>query len=273
MRKDKIALQLHSVRDELQQDFYETLKKVKKMGYSGVEFAGLFGRDPMDVKAWCADLGLDPISAHVPLVQLMEDLETTIDCYADIGCKYVVIPYLAESDRYGSEAFNAMMDRIPAIGEELAKRGMVLQYHNHDFEFASIGGEYVLDYMYRTVGPDKLQTQLDTCWVNVGGEDPVKYLKKYAGRIPTVHLKDFAGRRSDNMYVLIGLDDNRKEAASGEFEFRPLGKGLQNIPAIVEAATEGGAEWFIVEQDRPSMGLSAMECAKVSMDYLMNEVL
>lgn len=273
MRKDRIALQLYSVCDELQQDFYKTLKKVKEMGYSGVEFAGLFEHDPMEVKAWCAEFGLNPISAHVPLTELTEDLEATIDCYARIGCKYVVIPYLPESDRYGCDGFQAMMEHIPAIGEALSRRGMVLQYHNHDFEFVSAGGEYVLDYMYRTVGPDRLQTQLDTCWINVAGEDPVKYLKKYAGRTPTVHLKDFAGQRSEKMYALIGLNDDQKEATGGEFEFRPLGKGLQNIPAIVEAATAGGAEWFIVEQDRPSMGLSAMECAKVSIDYLLNEVL
>ena len=32
MQKDKIALQLYSVRDDMQQDFYGTLKKVKEMG-------------------------------------------------------------------------------------------------------------------------------------------------------------------------------------------------------------------------------------------------
>ena len=42
--------------------------------------------------------------------------------------------------------------------------------------------------------------------------------------------------------------------------------------AIVAAADAGGAEWYVVEQDRPSMGLEPLECAKVSIDYLLNEI-
>ena len=68
---------------------------------------------------------------------------------------------------------------------------------------------------------------------------------------------------------ILGIDDEeKKEQSSGAFEFRPLGKGLQNIPDIVNASIEGGAKWLIIEQDEPSMGLSRMECAKVSIDYL-----
>jgi len=47
-----------------------------------------------------------------------------------------------------------------------------------------------------------------------------------------------------------------------------VGKGVQNFPAIVEAAKEGGAQWFIVEQDNPSLGLTALECAEVSVNYV-----
>lgn len=92
-------------------------------------------------------------------------------------------------------------------------------------------------------------------------------MRKYAGRIPTVHLKDFAGRKAGRMYGLIGLEDNGEK--SGDFEFRPLGKGFQDIPAIVKAAVESGAQWLIVEQDEPSMGLGRMECAQASIEYLM----
>lgn len=39
-----VALQLYSVRDELEADFEGTIAKVKEFGYDGVEFAGLYGR-------------------------------------------------------------------------------------------------------------------------------------------------------------------------------------------------------------------------------------
>ena len=44
--KFPIALQLYSVRDDIAADFEGTLKKVKAMGYDGVEFAGLYGNLP-----------------------------------------------------------------------------------------------------------------------------------------------------------------------------------------------------------------------------------
>lgn len=267
MWKDKIGLQLYSVRDEMQEDFEGTLRQVKEMGYSAVEFAGLYGRSPREVKALCEKLELIPLSAHVPFAELIADPQGVVACYKQIGCRYIVIPYLTEEYRPGAEKFEEVISGARVIGEAAAEAGMVLQYHNHDFEFVKIDGEYALDVLYREVGPAFLQTQIDTCWVNVAGEDPAAYVRKYAGRIPTVHLKDFAGAKSENMYALIGIDENEKKD-TGAFEFRPLGKGLQNIPEIVRASVEGGAEWFIVEQDMPSMGLSPIECARISAEYL-----
>ena len=49
---------------------------------------------------------------------------------------------------------------------------MQLLYHNHDFEFEKIDGRYILDAYYEEISPDLLQTELDVCWVNVGGEKP-----------------------------------------------------------------------------------------------------
>jgi sugar phosphate isomerase/epimerase len=144
---------------------------------------------------------------------------------------------------------------------------MQLLYHNHDFEFIKLDGKYALDILYDEVPAEYLQTELDVCWVNVGGEDPAKYLKKYAGRAPVVHIKDFYGERSEDMYELIGIE-KKAPKKPGNFEFRPVGSGLQNIPAILEAADAAGAAWLIVEQDEPSMGLAPLECAKKSIDYL-----
>ena len=66
MWKEKVGLQLYSVRENLEKDFEGTLRKVKEMGYSAVEFAGLYGNAPEKVKALCEEIGLVPLSAHVP---------------------------------------------------------------------------------------------------------------------------------------------------------------------------------------------------------------
>jgi len=199
-------------------------------------------------------------------------MDETIGCYKKLGVKYVVIPYLTEEYRPGEPGFLTLIEEMKKIGAALAKEGMVQQYHNHDFEFVKIDDEYALDILYKEVGPELLQTQIDTCWVNVGGENPAEYLKKYAGRTPTIHLKDFAGSKSENMYALIGIDEDEKKESKGTFEFRPVGKGVQDFPAIVAAGDACGAEWYIVEQDEPSMGYSRLECAEISVKYLLENI-
>ena len=71
------------------------------------------------------------------------------------------------------------------------------------------------------------------------------------------------------MYGLIGEGGGeKKEDPSAKFEFRPVGYGNQDVPSIVAAAEEAGAQWFVVEQDDPSMGRSRLECAEMSIRYL-----
>ena len=265
-----IGLQLYSVRDAMEKDFKGTLQQVKAMGYDGVEFAGLFENDPAQVNAWCKEIGLEPISAHVPLADMLADVDKVIADYKAVGCEYIVVPYVTEERRPGGEKFYQMVDEIRAIGEKCKAAGLTLLYHNHDFEFKKLeSGEYGLDYLYANVASDLLQTELDQCWVKYSGIEPTEYLKKYDGRSPVVHLKDFhiEGKQEGDPYALIGLNENETKKTSA-FEFRPLGNGVQDIPAIIATAKEVGSKWLVVEQDQPSMGKTPMECAATSMEYL-----
>ena len=272
MKKENIALQVYSVRGDLEKDFYGTLRAVKEMGYAGVEFAGLYGHDPKEVKAFCEEIGLVPVSAHVAYQDFLADLEGVVNCYAELGVSHVAIPWLGEELRPGREGYPEFVKGVCAISAKLKEKGIVLGYHNHDFEFEKVDGKYILDIMYEDMGPEILQTQLDTCWVNVGGEVPAPYVAKYSGRMPTIHLKDFRGTKSENMYGLIGTGGYEAKADESKFMLTPVGKGRQDFPAIVAAAEAGGAKWFIVEQDEPSLGLTALECAKASVEYLVNEI-
>ncbi len=264
----KLAIQLYSIRDELEKDFFGTLEKVKEMGYDGCEFAGLYGNDPQKIKEACAKLNLVPISAHVAYQDIIPDIETAVDTYKQIGCKYMVIPYLPEDLRYGTEKYPQIVSDMKKIGKACQDAGLILLYHNHDFEFEKTeNGEYVLDALYNEISSDLLATEIDTCWVNVGGENPSEYVRKYTGRAPIVHLKDFYGDKNEHMYELIGIESEKKEVKS-TFEFRPLGYGKQNIQSIVDAARDAGADWVVAEMDSPSMGLTSMECMKKSIDYM-----
>ena len=265
MKKWPIALQVYTVRDVAEQDFIGTMRKVKEMGYDGVELAGTYGMTVVEIKKILDEVGLELVSAHAGF-DVIEDDAALAD-YAATGIKYMAIPWYTGPKN--EEELAATIERMRAAGERCKAKGIQMLYHNHDFEFEKINGEYILDTYYAQIPADLLQTELDVCWVNVGGEKPAAYIRKYAGRTPVVHLKDFAGQKAENMYGLIGEGGSeKKEDPSAKFEFRPVGYGNQDVPSIVAAAEDAGAQWFVVEQDDPSMGRSRLECAEMSIRYL-----
>ncbi len=244
-----IAVQVYSVREEAERDFAGTMKKLGEMGYDGVELAGLYGKSAEEIRDSIKAAGLTAISAHVSYDELAGDLEKTLQDYETIGCRYIVIPWLGEDRRFGAALYEETIKGIPVISEGCKKHGMTLLYHNHDFEFAKTpDGTYALDQLYAEVPADVLGAEPDTCWIKVGGPDPSEWLKKYSGRCPLVHVKDFR-RREDGVDLLA------------------LGEGEQDFPTLVKTAKECGAQWLVIEQDDHPYG-TPMGDMKKSLDYL-----
>lgn len=266
-----VAVQLYSVRDEMEKDFYGTIKLMKEIGYDGIEFAGLFGEDPEKIKAFCDEIGIVPISAHVPYYDMLENPEAVLSDYAKIGCKYVAVPYLTEECRPGTDGFAATVEGIRKIAEAAKALGIQLLYHNHDFEFVKIGDDYALDVLYSSIPADLLKTEIDTCWVNVAGVSPAEYIEKYSDRAPVVHLKDFkkSGDNLGKLYDLIGIDDEAEaEEEEDTFSFMPVGHGVQDMPEILAACENAGAQWVVVEQDSPAKDDTPVNSVTLSREYL-----
>lgn len=262
-----IAVQLYSIAAEVKADFKGALKKVKDMGYDGVEFAGLFGQAPREIREWCREIGLVPVSAHVAVGAMIENPERVFADYGTIGCRYVGIPSLPEQFRPGGKDFDQFVQHVNSFAKIAAAHGITLVYHNHDFEFQKIGGAYLLDLLFDSFPAEILQTEIDVCWVKVGGEDPAEYLMKYQGRSPIVHLKDFRGRRDRAHYELIDAASSGKEPNEA-FGYAILGTGLQDMPSILAACKNARAQWAVVELDAPDRGYTALESIQKSIEYL-----
>ena len=266
-----VMLQLYNVRDDLGNDFDGTLQKVAEMGYKYVELAlaQFYKKSAHEFKTSLDKAGLIAVSAHVPYTDMVKDPEGVIGYHTDIGCKFISIPFLGNEDRSTGPNYETVKKEIAKLGEVVNKKGAVLLYHNHEFEFVDYKGKYMLDDLYDSIPASLLQTQIDVCWAKVGGVDPAQYILKYKGRAPVVHLKDFDPSQGGTIkadYDLIG--EAKKARAAGAFPFRAVGYGIQDIPGIIKAAKEAGAQWFVVEQDLPTPGKTALECAKDSLDYL-----
>ena len=104
--------------------------------------------------------------------------------------------------------------------------------------------------------------------MGVGGVNPASYIRKYAGRVAIIHLKDFVGSKNDNIYGLVGKSEGSPKQTEEAFDYRPLGSGLQDFHEILDACKDAGTEWLVVEQDRPCLDKTALECSKESIQYL-----
>lgn len=265
MKQIPIGYQVYSARELAEKDMEKVFSALKEMGYDGVEFAGFYGKTAEEVKSILDRTGLKVVSSHVAYDLLTGDLDGIIEYHKAIGCEYIAVPFLDADERPDGKNFADVIRNIYAIGKKCKENGITLLYHNHDFEFVKITGIYGLDFLYRAVSEEYLQTEVDTCWVKYAGEDPAAYLRKYIGRAPIVHLKDYVGEKGEGTpYELI----NRSAAATAQsFEFRPVGHGCQDVPAVVEAGIDAGAKWFVVEQDR-WYDRCPLEAARMSIETL-----
>lgn len=272
MKKLPVGIQVYGLRDLLENtpdQFAEVMKEVKAIGYDGVELAGLYGLDPEYIRKTLEEIGLIPISAHVPLAELMEDAKGVADTYKRIGVKYIAVPYLPEEYRPNTPGYAVVLEKMEQIGRVMKDNGIKLEYHNHDFEFVRLpDGTFGFDDIYTQIPEDLLKVEPDLCWIKVAGQSPVDYLKKYGPRCEIVHLKDYIKEGTPkNMYKLIGIDTEEAEEDTGIFEFRPVGFGMQIWEPVLEAVLSSGAQWVVVEQDE-HYNLEPLEAARRSREYL-----
>lgn len=272
MKKFKVGLQLYSVRQDMERDMDATLGEVKAMGYDYVEFAGYFGKSAEEIKALLDKHGLKCRSVHQTHDVFLTAPEENIKFLKTIGVEYCAIPWMAPDKITNKEGFEKLVADAKIVGKLLADAGIKLLYHNHDFEFLTLGGEIILDKLYSELDSTLLNPELDTCWVHYAGYDPIEYINKYADRNTIVHLKDFDCKElgAGPNYALIDENGNEikpKSREENEFKFLPLGQGRQNMKAILEACDKASTEYIIVEQDQ-SVDRPALEAVRMSREYL-----
>ena len=152
---------------------------------------------------------------------------------------------------------------------KLKEDGIDLYYHNHHVEFMEVDGRYLLD-IIREYAPH-MGFELDTHWIQRGGENPVEFIKKYAGSVRLLHLKDYR-IANVNMPNMSGPDAMKKFVSAffnEPVQFAELGQGNLPLKACIEAGLAGGAEYFLIEQD-DSYGRDPFDCLRDSRDHLIS---
>lgn len=229
----KIALQLYTVRESMKSDFVGTLKEVAGMGYKGVELAGFGGMTAKELRALLDDLGLTAVGGHTNMDAVGKSMEQTLSDFVTLGASYLGVAWVGEEWR-SEQGWHRAARLMEKAATEALKHDLTFFYHNHNFEFEKINGKNAMDVFLESADPALVKWEEDVYWVKKGGEDPVAYMNKYAGRTPLIHIKDMTA-------------DEAKT-------FEIIGDGIIDFDAIFKAGDANNVDWYIVEQDQCPKG-------------------
>jgi sugar phosphate isomerase/epimerase len=233
MKKNQVAIQLYTLRDHLQtvSQAAETLKKVRAIGYATVEVAGLGKVHDDELTGMLDGEGLSACAVHESGDLILNEPGRCADRAKKLGCTYVVYAWPAGVDFGNPDAVRKLIDGLQASGEAMSGQGITLCYHNHQLEFRRFGSRTVLEEIFGRTREQHVQAELDTHWVQVGGGNPAEWCRRMTGRLPLLHMKDYA------------IDDSNRPV------FAEIGSGNLEWPRIIAAADAAGCKWFVVEQD------------------------
>jgi len=225
-----IAAQMYTVREftKTPADIAQTLAKLSQIGYRAVQLSALGPIDPAELKGLLDKEGLIAACTHVGWNRLKEDLPGVIAEHETLGCRHIAVGSLPPSFR-SAEGYVQFAKEASEVARGLQDAGLTFSYHNHDFEFERFGDRTGLQILIEESDP-ALGFEIDTYWVQHGGGDPAAWIRRVAGRIPIVHVKDMTMRGREVLMAEVG-------------------EGNLNWPAILEACRSANVEWYSVEQD------------------------
>lgn len=235
MTTNQIAVQLYSVRQVAKEDMLGALGQVARVGYGAVEFAGYGNATVLEIRRRLDELGVRAVSAHVAFDRFATEIDRVIEEMTALGCAHAVVPWLAPEWR-GIERVSELGERFNAWGARCREAGLRFGYHNHDFELEPAGDGLLLDRLIAATDPALVDFQIDFYFTAAAGVDGAALVRRLAGRVPTLHMKDLGpGPELNNLAV---------------------GAGVIDWDPILAAAREAGTEWYIVEQESQPLDLA-----------------
>ncbi len=248
------GLQLYTLRDVMPTDPKGTLKQVASFGYKqieGYEHNGMsmfWGMKNTEFKKLMDDLGMKMISSHCNINQ---DFERKAAEAAEIGMQYLLCAYLGPQKTI--DDFKKFAETFNQRGEVCRKNGIKFGYHNHDYGFVQLEGQYPQDVLMQNTDKGLVDFEMDIYWVVTAGQDPIAWFNKYPDRFKLCHVKD------------------RKKGAplSDRDASVILGTGDIDFNKILKEADAKGMKYYIVEQEAYE-NTTPLDAAKADAEYLKN---
>jgi sugar phosphate isomerase/epimerase len=252
-----IGVQSWVVRELIGKDFPGTLKMLSEMGYNSIEmcsppsykdfgFGALQSLPAAELKKILNDAGMSCVSCHYPFSELKESLSARMDFASELGLTQMVVSTFWLPETATLADWKKAADELNAMGEQSAKQGLQMAFHNHNEEFSMLEGELIYDALLSQFDPNLVKMQFQV-WVVSLGFKAADYFRRHPGRFISAHLYDWSG--------------------TGE-EMVPLGKGVVDWNDFFDAAKTGGVKNTFVEMDVPMLQESSEFLKKIENPYV-----
>jgi sugar phosphate isomerase/epimerase len=240
-----MSFQSYGVKDMLAADFDGTMKKLRAIGYKGIEMCSPKGYEksgfgpltvfsPEELRKKIEGAGLFCKSCHFQYPELKLDrIQETISWSKKLGLKDLVISAAWVKEDATLDEWKVVADEMNKSAKQVKNAGMQMVYHNHSIG-PVLNGEKLYDILMRLFDPELIKMQFQLA-VASEGVDVVEYISKYPGRYISLHIHDW--------------DAAQKKVV-------PTGKGVIDWKKLLEAAKKSGISDYglIVEMETKAPG-------------------
>jgi len=234
-----VGLQMWSLREYLPKDLPGTLARVRAMGFRDVEGAGLWKHTAAELRAALDKAGLRCRSAHMSYERLRD---AASDAFAEtkaLGASWVVCPWIPHDKEFTRDDALKSADAFNKVGTAADAAGLRFAYHCHGYEMLPSPEGTRFDTLAQHTDPKRVTFQIDVFHALYGGVDPADLIKRYAGRVSSLHLKDLKK----------GAPITKGAGTATPDVDVPLGTGQVEWPSVLREAMKAGASLYYLEDE------------------------
>lgn len=231
----------------------QAMTDVAEIGYVGIELFGFvidaYAGGPRAVERDLQEAGLKLAAAYCS-VSLIEPSERDEDItsmvrwaaqVADLGGDVVVVgPAPRRRDHYDREDYRYACSLLEDIARRCADLGVTACFHPHTG--TPIESREEIAWVMDNVDSTLVCMAPDTGQIAKGGADPIEVVSTYKPLIRHIHLKDYVGGTPV-------VEEGNERDRTGWLDYVPLGKGVVDVPSIIETLGEEYPGWWMVELD------------------------
>ena len=260
----------------------ETLNRIKKAGYDGIELNGFMIRPTSflvrtmtkmagmpvgkggnyDWASLVKQSGLKVVSVHEDLGTIQRESDTVIAEAKNFGTDKVVITGMYRFDYSDKNAVLKLARDLNEAGETLKQSGIHLLYHNHNCEFRKVEpGKTAYDLLIENTDPDLVGFEFDSYWPTEAGVSAISLMKNLGSRMKLYHIND-RGTRLDGASMTPILKSDSME----------LGYGNMNLKELVTQALRVNVDAVILESHKNWIDKSPLRSLEVSSEFMNREI-